>query len=500
MFQSEKIYPANANNPTHFEVDFTLTDRAVQILMNPRERGVTFEVARIVVDKLNKIVSVSERLKAKNPWGHMTPDILGVFDVTDPMDYSMSGNTFGGINNAWCDVKFIPPNIVKLTTSDSINLGREKPTPEISDLTITLFKKSIIEAVNEIEQLTPEALKLQVKTIPSPYDYETIIIPKGTLFFRSIRTADEFTHIFLGTNTKRKPNDFCMSMNHRSYFYPYPFVSDVVSKYYEYVVMFVTTRDMKLINQMNSKNSYWKPGKSVIRIDKLPGCHYKNPDENADNYEPAINYDIVSSDVNGIVGIHGQDGETLLEQKSKFLPYFNKYFTTFTDSAGKIGLPELVLNPRQFPPIKQPTNIVETIYKRLEYMEIHGPDVLATIEIKEKVDDFKPWYTQNKSKLNFIYLHVMKNDPPAIQNMMDDFLSKGGLDLGDDEPYHLKMNKKNGLFQIVEFSNNHADLIYPDFSVQTTEFIRKDIYPLSTTGASRPLRRTTLRRRLLKSR
>jgi len=93
----------------------------------------------------------------------------------------------------------------------------------------------------------------------------------------------------------------------------------------------------------------------------------------------------------------------------------------------------------------------------------------------------------------------MDNDFPKIQALMDAFMSEGGLDLGDDHPYHLKMNRKNGMFQIVEFSNNQDDLIAPDFSVQTTDLIRKDIYP-STTGASRPLRRTTLRRRLLKAR
>jgi hypothetical protein len=84
----------------------------------------------------------------------------------------------------------------------------------------------------------------------------------------------------------------------------------------------------------------------------------------------------------------------------------------------------------------------------------------------------------------------MSNDYKPIQDLMDTSMSEGGLDLGDSQPYHLKMNKKNGLFQIVEFSNNHDDLIAPDFSIQTTELIRSPL-----TGASRSLRRATLRKR-----
>ena len=161
------------------------------------------------------------------------------------------------------------------------------------------------------------------------------------------------------------------------------------------------------------------------------------------------------------------------------------------DSSGTIGLPELVLHPRQIPPLPRPPEIIENFYYR-RYQKV--------FDKLEEIDDFKTWYKQNKADFNYVYLHVMENDFSKIKDLMDDFMSESGLDLGDEEPYHLKMNRKNGMFQIVEFSNDQTDLIAPDFSVQTTDLIRNDIYPLSTTGTSRPLRRTTLRRRLLKSR
>ena len=47
-------------------------------------------------------------------------------------------------------------------------------------------------------------------------------------------------------------------------------------------------------------------------------------------------------------------------------------------------------------------------------------------------------------------------------------MSEGGLDLGDGNPYHLKVNKKTGFFQIEEFSNNLSELIAPNLAIKPT--------------------------------
>ena len=330
-------------------------------------------------------------------------------------------------------------------------------------------------------------------------DYETIVIPKGTVLFRGISDMVELTSAFAGIRVKRpgEPN-YCLGINHHVFFYPYPFVANLVRNY-EHIILFVTTRDMTLVRLMSpSKDTYFNYG-PAIRNCKIPGCHLGRAEEGGP-FEPCINYDIVSNNVTGMTGIFGEDNTNLKNNPPKYLPYFNKYFTTFTDAEGRIGLPELILHPRQIPNVKELIK-GSTVYDPISYNEIHGKGAWDKIMNRRvQIDDFKTWYSQNKSDFNYIYLHVMDNDFPKIQGLMDAFMSEGGLDLGDDHPYHLKMNRKNGMFQIVEFSNDQTDLIAPDFSVQTTDLIRKDIYPLSTTGASRPLRRTTLRRRLLKSR
>jgi hypothetical protein len=59
----------------------------------------------------------------------------------------------------------------------------------------------------------------------------------------------------------------------------------------------------------------------------------------------------------------------------------------------------------------------------------------------------------------------MSSKSESVQQMMDAFMSDDGLDLGDIEPYHVKVNKKTGFFQIEEFSHNLSELIAPNLSL-----------------------------------
>jgi hypothetical protein len=489
IIKSAGVVPSKYDSKSSVEFELELTDRANRILMNPSEPFMPIGVAYIFLDKLNKILGPSsEQLMHKIP---------RVFHVDNRVhnQYILFSAT-----NAPDRVQFIRDNNnnkVKFSTTTDFNTYDHPITKDVISLALSLIKKVIVDSVNEIERHTPESMKSFIANIPVD-KYDKVVIPKGTILFRGIHKLNDLTQVYLGRWNERKEN-FCLGISNVSYFYPYPFVANVVAKY-KHIVLFVTTRDITLTSQMTSTgDSYWKHGKSVIGGDNVNGCHHNFHDAGGEDYKdyqyyPIVNYNLVSNDVTGNVGIHGECGRNLLNSKSAYAPYFNKYFTTFVDSSGTIGLPELVLHPRQIPPLPRPSEIIENLYYR-RYQKV--------FDKLEEIDDFKTWYKQNKADFNYIYLHVMENDFSKIKDLMDDFMSEGGLDLGDEEPYHLKMNKKNGLFQIVEFSNNHADLIAPDFSVQTTDFIRKDIYPLSTgsSRASRPLRcRTLRRRRLLKSR
>jgi hypothetical protein len=291
--------------------------------------------------------------------------------------------------------------------------------------------------------------------------YETIVIPKGTVLFRGINSTAAITSDFAGM---LKGEKFCLHENYNVFFYPFPFISNTVATY-PYMAIYVTMRDLKLINlvlpsKFNRGHGNAETGGIVACNNIKLGCN----NTQGRDYDPCIDYRQVPNDISGMVAIANADANKLKTDrigKQITQQYGNKYFTTYKDARNIVGVPEFILHP-----------------------------LADKTERTEAIPDFKPWYHANKGNFNYNYLHVMSNDYKPIQDLMDTFMSEGGLDLGDSQPYHLKMNKKNGLFQIVEFSNNHDDLIAPDFSIQTTELIRSPL-----TGASRSLRRATLRKR-----
>jgi hypothetical protein len=384
--------------------------------------------------------------------------------------------------------------------SDTKDLSKRRDTPQ-GERTLQIRNKVLSArtemSVDQYQQYFAETNKaLDTRIANGSVQTKTVVIPKGTLLFRGISDMVDLVSAFAGLRVKSKslPN-YCLGIEHRVYFYPYPFVANLVSQY-KHIILFVTTRDITLINLMHPDGYTYHNHGPALRDCQIPGCH-----RSQNSFEYCINYDLVPNTVTGVVGLHGQDTFNSIKNGFKYRPYLNKYYTTFVDGIDMVGVPEFILNPRQFPNVKELIK-GDTIYPHPpDYDAIHGKGAWDRImNRREQIDDFKTWYAANKSDLNYNYLHVMDNDFPKIQGLMDDFMSEGGLDLGDEQPYHLKMNKKNGLFQIVEFSNNHEDLIAPDFSIQTTDFIRKDRGPLPVPSGASRRPRTLRKRRLLKSR
>ena len=263
-------------------------------------------------------------------------------------------------------------------------------------------------------------------------DYETIVIPKGTVLFRGFDNTSTLTSDFAGIPIGET---FCLRPNFNVFFYPFPFVSSTI-KMFRYMTIYVTPRDLKLVNlilpsKFNRQNRETGTG-GIISCNKVDiGCGAVGRE-----YDPCVDYTKVSKDVSGMLAIAKADAETLRGSRAMFQNWVNKYFTTYKDSRGLVGVPEFVLHPR-----------------------------MDKTERTEKITDFQPWYRANRNGFNYTYLHVMQYNPSSVQALMDEFMSDDGLDLGDDEPYHLKLNKKTGFFQIVEFSNNQSELISPNLAV-----------------------------------
>jgi hypothetical protein len=290
-------------------------------------------------------------------------------------------------------------------------------------------------------------------------EYETIVIPKGTLLFRGIDSVESLVNDFAGIR-KGNTNQFCLTANYNVFFYPFPFVANSVNEDYESIVVFVTSRDLQLINLIlpskfhRADRDTGKGGITTCSKVKM-GCGIQGQ-----KFDPCVNYDEISTDVSGMIAIAEADARTLKDMKEDFEKWNGKYFTSYKDSRGAVGVPEFILHPLK-----------------------------DNAEKTENITDFQPWYKKNKDTFNYKFLHILDNEPKIIQEFMDEFLSKDGMDLGDEEPYFLKMNKKNGFFQVQELSDNTSDLISVDLRIKSADMTlkRKDIYKVKQIKKDYPL-------------
>ena len=274
-------------------------------------------------------------------------------------------------------------------------------------------------------------------------EYETIVIPKGTVLFRGFDNTSTLTSDFGGIPAGE---NFCLGPNFNVFFYPFPFVSSAIQMF-KYATIYVTSRDLKLLNlilpsKYNRQHKEIGRG-GIVSCDQIDvGCNAVGRE-----YDPCVDYTKVPQDVNGMIAIADFDAQRLKYSKLLFRNWANKYFATYKDSRRIVGVPEFILHPRMN---KAPRT--------------------------EKITDFEPWYLANKNAFNYTYLHVMEYNPVNVQALMDEFMSERGLDLGAGTPYHMKVNKKTGFFQIDELSTNRSELMPPDLSVNPTVLTRKSIY------------------------
>lgn len=250
-----------------------------------------------------------------------------------------------------------------------------------------------------------------------------MILPKGTLLFRGMNSVQKLTSDYAGI---ANGNSFCLNKNFNVFFYPYPFIADVVGNYGNLGAYF-TRKDIKIL-KLVSPSKFSRADRNVnkggiISCDKIPDfCNIKGRD-----YDPCIDYSKVPEDVSGMVAIAKIDADELFNNKSDYQDYYNKYFATFKDSRGVTGVPEIILHPR-----------------------------IDKTERNETITDFKEWYNINKADLNFSHLHILPNMRGMVEGFIDKILSSEGVDLGDGF-YHAKMNKRTGFFQIVELSDKFEE-------------------------------------------
>lgn len=303
--------------------------------------------------------------------------------------------------------------------------------------------------------------------------YETIVIPKGTILFRSTYSVSNLISDFAGIQINK--NNYCLYPNYNVFFYPFPFVSESV-KLYEYTSVYVLNNDVKLINlilpsKYSRKDRITGKG-GIISCDKISikGCE-KEDDMNeftakeGFDYDPCINYKKIAKDDNDVVGmiaIAEEDSHELASMMetlelshenndyipgfrkykySNILKHYNKYYKLYEDSKGTIGVPEIILYPRK--------------------------KVLHNAHI-EKITDYSDWIIKNNEKLNYSLLYSLKNSD--LETFINTINEDKHININKIN-YKVGINKETNFYQLLDFTeknilidfDNNMEASYKEF-------------------------------------
>ena len=223
---------------------------------------------------------------------------------------------------------YTPLNIID--PNDYQQYGFPKDEKVIGENTKRLEKKGIYELIRYNEVRVP-----------------IMIIPKGTILFRTIGPGlDDFCGI-----PKETPNEYCLHKNHNVFFYPYPgyFIPNPKEGRKKFKI-FVVEKTLKLVNliypsylsrevRINSNSKY----------DFLENCNFVEKafcgNKVGRQYDPCLSREFLeqNKDIAGIIALSG--GDTKVHRDN--YPALNKYSLFHHDVRGEIGVPELILYPKQ---------------------------------------------------------------------------------------------------------------------------------------------------------
>jgi hypothetical protein len=302
--------------------------------------------------------------------------------------------------------------------------------------------------------------------------YETVIIPKGTLLFRSTNSTHDIVKDFAGI--PKTNGEFCLYPNFNVFFYPFPFASESVKKY-TFTNIYILNNDVKLLNlilpsKYSRHNRYEEKG-GIISCNKIKDT--KGCTTFGKSYDPCIDFEQVKDDsVVGMIALARLDvlslkkllgseepnnnnnnnnnyGERRMRHREE---YYNEYYRLYKDNRGMIGVPEIVLYPRKKIVHE---GITEKISDYTEFMESH-------------IDNF------NYSLFHTVRTLDEKNENTSdLQIFMEDLKNNTFKKYG--ESFNIAVNKETGFYQMIQYTNggvpldadNHLSIIYPQFKFES---------------------------------
>ncbi len=279
---------------------------------------------------------------------------------------------------------------------------------------------------------------------------KTMILPKGTVLFKNVKTTEKILSGFLGNQID---NFYYLFDNFNYFFYPYPFVSDDLDYQVagNYFCMFVLNEDTEIIlgvnpsdNQRNDKNDKEYAVK----------CNQEgiDPFNRGQFYDICLNPEFINenSNISGGLFINKVD----VHNQSTFKNY--KYNITqmrgnFKDKKDDEGVPEIILHPlknRNIPEYRS-----EKIDNSIKPFNIDKFFEITNLNIYDYGKSFSDIFNYN-----FIYFggdNNIESQYNLNMKLVNDLLSPEGaiLEHISDNPLHLTIDKKTKFLMIKEYSN-----------------------------------------------
>ena len=197
----------------------------------------------------------------------------------------------------------------------------------------------------------------------SKKEFQTIKIPRGTVLFRglSFESKNIHTSLFNDLIGIRDGPRYKISPTMNVFFYPVPYVSDVVN-IYNIHTMYITQYDIELImlvspslitrGNKNIIDPHLSPITTCSRISEFDKCGYKMSDD-----DPCVTEIILKRfpHIDGYIGLAEQD-IALINKKYKDIVDKNANIdivkqiipSIITNSRGLAGIPEIVVHPLRF--------------------------------------------------------------------------------------------------------------------------------------------------------
>lgn len=285
----------------------------------------------------------------------------------------------------------------------------------------------------------------QTRTLSNGKSFSVITLPKGTVLFHGFQgdysgIANETKILSELFGDFSEPGVHCITKHTQKFFYPAPFMGDIVYKYPIYAI-YILNYDVNLVSMvLPAKTLHSEQGTSespTMRCNHIAykdecGLKYKSSDH-------CLSQMLLDEhpDIHGYIAIPNNDGSQLKETYPNFVSMTTPM--TVSDSKGLVAIPEIVLHPYHIR-LSEPRYISERIIDdpiRFILEHISLLNYIPLVYFNESKIFSLPDLVDTKSRTNLLAVErdlSMKAITPLHQNLkifLDRALSPSGVKIND---------------------------------------------------------------------